>query len=219
MVKSGERAHKRVYRLGVDLDGVLGDPVVPTLKRLQQQGKGRDLERRDITEWYTEIDDTNISAEIENNLRDPAFVEAVPVIPSSQAVMQQLWKEFHVIIVTNRPQETEASTRQWLRTHFSTKRRSSRGHPCFHQYVGTRKRGKLQVDLDFLIDDHLKTVKKFALKRGTALLFSQPWNEKLDDEEIAQLLREGQIIRCRNWPEARETLKEITNMDEEVRSS
>ncbi|MEM3564666.1 MAG: hypothetical protein QXR19_15650 [Candidatus Jordarchaeaceae archaeon] len=181
--------------VGVDIDGVLGEQVEPTLERLRTIGKGKNLKKSDITDWNFAIGDTNIAIEIEKNLLDPTFVENMPVIPNAETAMKKLHEKYHVVVVTSRPPETQKSTEKWLRNHFN-----------FHELVNTRKVGKNCLGLDILIDDNLDNVKTFAQSGQCAILFSQPWNQNVKDKEFREMIKKGKIIRCRNWNEVMELL-------------
>lgn len=158
------------------------------MERIKAKGKGQDLNKADITEWDFQIEDTNIAKEIEEYLLDPAFVIKMPVVSGSTSAMEQLHKNYHVVIVTNRPLGTENGTIDWLKKHFR-----------FHEYVDTRKVGKDKLGLDILIDDNLDNVKMFASSGGRALLFSQPWNQKVEGRELEEMIRTKKIIHCENW--------------------
>jgi len=181
--------------VGVDVDGVLAEQVPPALERIKTKGKGKDLSKSNITDWSFQIEDTNISKEIEEFLLDPNFIIEMPVIPGSTSVMKQLHRTYHIVIVTNRPLETQRTTIDWLKKHFK-----------FHEFVDTREVGKNKLGIDVLIDDNLDNVKMFASSGGDALLFSQPWNQKVQDKESEEMVRTKKIIRCENWEDVLKAL-------------
>jgi len=181
--------------VGVDVDGVLGEQVPPALERIKAKGKGKDLSKSDITDWNFRIENTNISKEIEEYLLDPTFMIEMPVVSGSTSAMQKLHKSYHVVVATNRPLETQKSTIDWLKKHFK-----------FHEFANTREVGKDKLGLDILIDDNLDNVKMFASSGGQALLFSQPWNQNVEDREFEEMIRTKKIIRCENWEDVLKSL-------------
>jgi 5'(3')-deoxyribonucleotidase len=184
--------------VGVDVDGVLGEQVPPVLDRIKREGKSTDLAKDKIVEWDFRIDDTDISREIEKALLDPSFVTSMPLVEGSVSAMRELYKKYHVVIVTSRPIETEQETRDWLKRNFR-----------FHEFINTRECGKNDLGLNVLVDDNLDNVRKFASSKCYALLFSQPWNLKVKDKDLEELLREKRVIRVQNWDEATMSIAKI----------
>jgi len=185
--------------IGVDVDGVLGEQVPPALQRISRKEKGTKLTKENITEWNFPIDDTDISKEIEDALLDPVFVREMPVVQGSTSAMEKLYKKYHVVIVTSRPIETEQETKSWLKKNFK-----------FHEFVNTREIGKNMLGLSVLIDDNLENVRAFASSGGYALLFSQPWNRKIENEGLENFIRAKKLIRCEGWDEV---LKSLINIE------
>lgn len=184
--------------LGIDVDGVLGDQVPPTLDRIKAKGKGKNLSKADITSWDHPIDDTDFTKEIEECLLDKDFVMEMPVIAGSISALEELYKIYHLVIATNRPSETEQYTVSWLKKHFK-----------FHEFINTREVGKDSLELDVLIDDNPENIKSFARVGKKALLFLQPWNKGYADKEFERLIREKKIIRCDGWKKTLEVLIEF----------
>lgn len=184
--------------VGVDIDGVLGEQVPPTLERVRAKGKGKGLRKSDITDWNFQIEDTTMTREIEEYLLDPAFIEEMPLVTGSTSAMKKLYKSYHVVIATNRPLETQKNTIDWLKKHFQ-----------FHEFANTREVGKDKLGLDILIDDNLDNVKMFAASGHRALLFSQPWNRNVKDREFEEMVKTKKLIRCENWEEVLKTLSLI----------
>ncbi len=177
-----------MYAVGIDVDGVLAEQVTPILDRLRAQGKARGLTKDNITDWNFKIDDTDIAKEIEAALLDPQYVLEMPVQPGSTNVMQEMYERYHVVIATSRPVETQQATIEWVKKSFR-----------FHEFANTRQVGKANLGLNLLIDDNIDNAKSFALGKGTAILFSQPWNMG-EDDEMKQLIanRTGAFAAHRN---------------------
>lgn len=186
----------RLLVVGVDVDGVLAEQVNPVLDRVRRAGKGKGLTKDDITDWYFKIDDTNIAIEIEAALRDPNFVSEMPVQPGSTGAMESLFREFHIVVATSRPVETQQATVAWLRKHFK-----------FHEFASTRQVGKENLGLHVLVDDNLDNAKAFARSGGPALLFSQPWNQE-EDQEFKTLALARKLVRCNGWSEVLQKIRD-----------
>jgi 5'(3')-deoxyribonucleotidase len=194
----GRMGYPTLLVVGVDVDGVLGEQVPPVLERLRREGKGINLTKESITDWNFPINGTDISREIEKALLDSTFIREMPVVQSSTTSMEQLHKKYHVVIATSRPLETQKSTIDWLKKNFK-----------FHEFVNTREVGKDKLGLDVLIDDNLDNVKGFASSGGYALLFLQPWNLNIENQELEQLIRAKKIVRCEGWEQVLKSLQDI----------
>lgn len=126
------------------------------------------------------------------------------MVHGSTAVMERLYKKYHLVIATSRPKKTEEDTKKWIRKNYK-----------FHEFVNTREVGKDKLGLDVLIDDNLDNAKDFASMGGYALLFSQPWNEIIQNEEIEKLTREGKIVRCEGWNNVPEVIENTVKILEQ----
>ena len=196
----GKFGYPRVIPVGIDIDGVLGEQVPPVLTRIQRRKNiGLGSTKESITSWNQPIDGTSIDKEIEEALLDPEFVLEMPVVTGSIAAMSAISSEFHVVITTSRPFETESATIDWLRRNFSK---------SFHEFVNTRLFGKESLGLKVLVDDYPNNIKRFASSGGIAVLFSQPWNRE-EDEELRELVRAGKVTRCEDWKGIRVVLERL----------
>ncbi len=189
--------YPRPLFVGVDIDGVLGDQVPPALERAQRDGKGTGLTKEKITSWNYPVDGTNISDIIETALLDPNYVLEMKPIPGAVSALKSMLEEYHVVIATDRPVETEKDTREWLEDNFG-----------FHEFANTRGIGKDTLELDVLIDDNPSNIARAAASGIMGLLFAQPWNREAD-EELRKYLSEGKIYRCDGWPEV---LKRVVDL-------
>jgi 5'(3')-deoxyribonucleotidase len=190
--------------VGVDVDGVLGEQVPPVLERLKFK-KGLHLTKEAVTEWDLPINETSITKEIEEALLDPNFVKEMPLVQGAQHAMKRLYKKYHIVIVTSRPRETEKETKDWLKRHFK-----------FHEFVNTREFGKNIRGLHVLIDDNLENIKICASSGCYGLLFSQPWNQTIQDEELKSLIRAEKVIRCNGWDDVLKALPKIERTSEQL---
>ncbi len=184
---------KRKVRVGVDVDGVLGDQVSPLLGSIN--GKNMtNLSKEDIIEWDFKINDSNIEIEINKALLSGEYIQNMPEINGAKKGMNYLWENYHVIIASSRPKQTEEETLKWLSSKFN-----------FHEYINTHKSGKKSLQVDILIDDNLTNVEEFSRKKGVGILFSQPWNQK--HQTIKDLIKNQRVFCCNDWAEVISTLK------------
>jgi len=184
--------------VGIDIDGVLGEQVPPTLDRIRKKGIDTKLTKKDIINWDFKDKTVDISKEIEEALLDPTFVSEMPVVIGSISAMKQLQEDYHLVVATARPLETLKATKNWLKKNFN-----------FHEFVFTREVGKTSLSLNILIDDNFNNVTQFASSCGNALLFSQPWNQNIENRRTLELMQKRRIIRCENWEEVLTTIKAL----------
>jgi 5'(3')-deoxyribonucleotidase len=186
--------------VGVDVDGVLGEQVPPVLERLKRK-KNLNFTKEEITEWDLQVNGTNISKEIEEALLDPNFVKEMPLVQGATDALKQVYKKYHVVIVTSRPLETEKETKDWLKMHFK-----------YHEFINTREMGKNITGINVLIDDNLQNIEAFASSGGFGLLFSQPWNQKIESNTLKDFIQTGKVIRCENWNDVLKALLKIEHL-------
>ncbi|MFX1519816.1 MAG: hypothetical protein ACFFCD_07840 [Promethearchaeota archaeon] len=196
MARSMKR--KKNLKIGVDVDGVLGDQIPPILKKLNKR-YGLKLSKEDVTLWDLPIKDTDIETEIESALFNEDYILNMQPIDGAKEAMTYLSKMYFVKIITSRPKETEAATLKWLRSNFD-----------FDEYLGTQKRDRVVsfVNVDILIDDNLPSTEKFSRSGGkTGILFSQPWNQ--ERSSIKDLIDSGKVKCCNGWEEVLDVIKSI----------
>lgn len=186
--------------IGVDIDGVLGDQVNPILSRLKEEGIKIEKNKEDIKRWNEPLtDELNIETEIEQALLDPDYILEMPVIHNSIKIMARLYKKYHIVIASSRPEITVESTVCWLKKHF-----------VYHEYINTRKIGKTRIGLDILIDDNPTNIIDFIKTTNKkAIVFTQPWNE--NNDKIKKLIKTGKCIKCNNWKEIPSLIKKNFN--------
>jgi len=181
-------------RIAVDVDGVLADQV-PQLSRWVTRKYGISIKKSDVKLWHQPIGDTDFLQEIEQALLDANFVLTMPLVRGARQALEKMASLHCVVVATSRPIEANESTMEWL------KRNGLR----FHEFLNTRKEGKSSLYADVLIDDHLESVRDFALTKGIAILLSQPWNS--DHSSIEELVTSGVIVCAKNWQEIVEIVK------------
>jgi len=166
--------------LGLDVDSVLCDSIPDILSRINHE-QGTSLEKKDVVEWDLPIGSSTIGELILEAFRDPLFLILLPPMDGAVEAVKRLAIDFDIIIVTSRKQLTTDATRAWVERFFG---------PLLVIHTGDTKNAH---DLDILVDDAPHNVLAFADAGRPAILFDQPWNQKVPGHPL--------IWRCRNWPQ------------------
>lgn len=185
-------------RISVDVDGVLAEQVVPILDRIRVK-YGVTMRKEEIRSWNEPIPaaNSNIEVEIEEALRNPAFILAMPVIEGAMDGLAALRAQGHeVVVVTNRVKDVDGTTQEWL----------VRQRACYHRYVNVSSQGKAAVTADLLVDDRPENVVEFVRSKRRAILFVQPWNE---DFASTWAHGRGPIYPARGWQEVVNRVREL----------
>ncbi len=180
-------------KVGVDIDGVLGDQVSPILPKINKKFCIK-LKKKDIIKWDFEFGDSNIEIEINNALLCRDFVLNMPVINGAKNGIKYLQKNFSVVIASSRPKKTEKETIYWLSNNFN-----------IHEYINTFNKNKGSLEVDILIDDNISNIKNFSKNNRIGILFSQPWNQKR--QEIKYMISKKKVFCCIDWKNVIDTLK------------
>jgi len=174
-------------RIGIDIDGVLGEQVPHVLRRVNAK-YGLSLRKRDIKSWGEPVGPSDIEREIEEALPDRSYVVTMPLVRGARAGLATLAATHSITLVTTRPEGVNGATLEWAKRKGLT----------FHSLQNARSRGKRDVDVDVLIDDGLHNVREFAQRGRVAILFSQPWNQ--DRTVIQDLMLEKKVVVATGWP-------------------
>lgn len=166
-------------KLGVDIDSVLCDSIPSLLRRINHE-QGTHFEKCDVIQWDFPIGSRTFGDLILEAFRDPSFLIDLPAMDGAKEAMKRLAYDFDIVIVTSRKHLTVEATKFWVEQRFGPL-------PVIH--TGETKNGH---DLDILIDDAPHNVMAFANEGRPAILFDQPWNQKLGLHPL--------IWRCGNWP-------------------
>jgi len=178
-------------KIAVDVDGVLADHVPHILRRVKEHW-GATFDKSEVKLWDQPIPETetSIDAEIEAALDDPSYILTMPMVHLGLEGIKALLGFGHkIIIATSRPPDTDPYTLQWL----------CKKEIPYHGFLNTRKSGKTGLEADILIDDRLENARDFALGRGYAILFSQPWNEERG--QLFNLIKSGKLFCAESWPD------------------
>jgi 5'(3')-deoxyribonucleotidase len=150
-----------------DVDGVVADLHTPWLKRYNKEYKDN-LQAKDITHWemqkFVKSQCTNICKYL-----DPTIYSEVLPIPGALKAVNIARKEGHRVIFVTSVLTIQAGMKfTWLNEHgFDVQR---------HDYVEAKDKSLIKADL--LIDDYEGNLETFD---GSRALFSQPWNQHIND--------------------------------------
>lgn len=167
-------------RLGIDIDSVLCNTMPMLLEKINRE-HGTNISMDDAVQWDFPVGDTTFDTLILAAFRDPVLLLALPPMEGSQEAIKRLVNDFDLVVVTSRKELTTDPTRLWVDEHFG---------PLPVVHTGDSKNGHA---LDILVDDAAHNVVPFAETGKPAILFDQPWNQKVPEHPL--------IWRCKNWPQ------------------
>ena len=178
-------------KIALDVDGVLADVIISWLN--YNNSIRPKIDKHQITNWEFwkefKIDPFDFYAELstcwENWISIPRTEEN---LSSSTKALSDIGQ---VDIVTARERSTDSFVKSWLNHH----------EISYDNYVSVID-GPMKADLDYdvFIDDSPLNAEKFLSKNKKMILYSQPWNQQIIQE---------QIHRVSNLSEAVEKIKSI----------
>ncbi len=195
--RRGRLAKRSGLRVGVDVDGVLGDQITGVLPRVRQK-HGVDLRYADIVHWNLPIKDSDIAKEIEEAHSDEAYVLGMRTHPYARQALELIGRRNIVVIITARFATSDEMTKRWLTSQ----------RLVFDEYVNARVNGKGESRLDVLIDDYQGNIATFLSAGGQlAILMDQPWNR--DHAELAEYQNAGRLKVVTRWREIPPIIEEF----------
>jgi uncharacterized HAD superfamily protein len=167
--------------VGIDVDGILGDQIAGVLPRIARRF-GLHLTESDIIDWELPVDGSNISKEIALALKDSTYISSMPVHADAREMIDAIYENHWIVIITARPDETNHLTERWL---FSNR--------LWHdELLHSKEATKSEHETHILVDDYIGNVAEFLQNgRGTAVLVDRPWNR--DREQVKHWMEEGRL--------------------------
>ena len=178
-------------KIALDVDGVLADVIVSWMN--YSNSIRQKITKNQITNWEFwkefQINPFDFYAELslcwKNWMSIPTTEKNLSSITKSLSSIGQ------VDVVTARERSTDSFVKSWLDHHDIS----------YNNYVSVIDGPmKAELDYDVFIDDSPLNVEKFLTNNKKVILYSQPWNEHVSDD---------QIIRVSNLSEAIEKIKLI----------
>jgi len=178
-------------KIALDVDGVLADVITSWMN--YNNSIRQKITKNQITNWEFwkefQINPFDFYAELslcwKNWMSIPTTEKNLSSITKSLSSIGQ------VDVVTARERSTDSFVKSWLDHHDIS----------YNNYVSVIDGPmKAELDYDVFIDDSPLNVEKFLTNNKKVILYSQPWNEHVSDD---------QIIRVSNLSEAIEKIKLI----------
>jgi len=178
-------------KIALDVDGVLADVIISWMN--YSNSIRQKITKNQITNWEFwkefQINPFDFYAELslcwKNWMSIPTTEKNLSSITKSLSSIGQ------VDVVTARERSTDSFVKSWLDHHDIS----------YNNYVSVIDGPmKAELDYDVFIDDSPLNVEKFLTNNKKVILYSQPWNEHVSDD---------QIIRVSNLSEAIEKIKLI----------
>lgn len=173
------------FRVGVDIDGVLGNQIEGIRKRVEQR-YGYKFEYEDVRSWDEPLGaQTDVKREIEGALYDCEYVLNMPVhVGASEATQRLKDLGASVVVVTARPPVCGDTTLEWLRT----------SDIRFDEVIHVDPGRKTLDALDVLVDDYPGNILPFLLHSSKpAILVDQPWNRSAQGGSLAEWIDAGRL--------------------------
>ena len=176
-------------KIALDVDGVLADVIISWMN--YSNSIRQKITKNQITNWEFwkefQINPFDFYAELslcwKNWMSIPTTEKNLSSITKSLSSIGQ------VDVVTARERSTDSFVKSWLDHHDIS----------YNNYVSVIDGPmKAELDYDVFIDDSPLNVEKFLTNNKKVILYSQPWNEHVSDD---------QIIRVSNLSEAIEKIK------------
>jgi len=190
---------KRIKWIAIDVDGVLANQIDGILP-IANDHVEKPLTYSDITEWDLKIGETDIATLIVSEQQKQRYVMAMPVHSNAQSSIADLIRNYRIAIATARTPKIDRWTIRWLKEN-----------KIYYDIFNNSKEGNKQnidVDPSLLIDDYIGNIKSFLENSdGSAILFSQPWNQQRD--QLQSFIDNGRLKIAEDWKHARELVSEL----------
>lgn len=181
-LRTRRRARKEDgLKVGFDVDGVLGDQVEGVLPRIQRR-HGIELSHDEVTDWRLPIGNSSIDVEIVAAMDDPEYILRMPVHPEARGVLEKLFDENEILVLTARPSGTSEWTEQWLMNSALP----------YDKIFNVKEQKKSLYATDVLVDDYLGNVSEYLSNTDDgAVLVNQPWNQ--ERPHLEDWIKEGRL--------------------------
>lgn len=173
-------------RIGVDLDGVLAEPMTVWCD-LYNRRHGGSLSLEDIRAWEV-WKVVKISRDEFFRTLDDAWLkwETIPATEEDVGQQVKLLRELGTVdVVTGRSIRTVGPAKQWLKAHSVT----------YDRFVRTASTlAKIHLEYDVFVDDSPRLMELIASKSlALGIIYTRPWNR---DVQISSVVR-----RVTSWAE------------------
>lgn len=178
-------------KIALDVDGVLADVIMSWMNYSNSIRKK--ITKNQITNWefWKEFQINPFDFYAELSLCWKNWMSIPTTEKNLSSITKSLFSIGQVDVVTARERSTDSFVKSWLDYHDIS----------YNNYVSVIDGPmKAELDYDVFIDDSPLNVEKFLTNNKKVILYSQPWNEHVSND---------QIIRVSNLSEAIEKIKLI----------
>jgi uncharacterized HAD superfamily protein len=149
---------------------VLANQVIGVLPRVES-AYGVALTYDDIVDWQLPIVGPDLSSDIAKEIEaaqtNREYVLTMPVHDGAREMLQELGRDFRIVVLTARSGDALEWSREWLQTN---------GLP-FDEVTGSQEAMKSEHGVDALVDDYHRNALDFLENTaGPVVLIDQPWN-------------------------------------------
>jgi 5'(3')-deoxyribonucleotidase len=184
-------------KIGIDVDGVLANQIIGAIPKIKRR-LGITLSYESVTEWNLPVGKTSIDQEISLAMEDQEYVLSMPSHPFASRVVNELYKNHSIVIITARPSQAEEWTKLWL----------LRAGISFDSIKSVKEMKKSQLATDILIDDYIGNIREYLDGTiGFAILLDQPWNRNRSD--LSHFIYNGRLSVISSLRELPDIVKKI----------
>lgn len=189
--------------IAIDIDEVLGEYAVEFVK-FSNERWGTNLTVEDYHENWSEmwqVDHQETMARSKDiYTKGLGFYSDLHKVVGADEAMEQLKKDFDLVLVTSRPLAVEQETRAWLEQHYSGLVTAIYfagmydGTVTDKSFLKTKADVFAQINPTFVIDDLPKHCLAAADMGINSILFGEySWNKEFSDTPL--------VTRCHDWNE------------------
>ena len=173
-------------KIALDVDGVLADVIQPWIE--QNNSKRKKISKSDIIDWdfwkKFKINRYEFYQELSLCWKNWSLIP--PTQENLSKITQNLSDIGQIDIVTAREKDTNSYVKNWLNHH----------NIVYDNYVPVID-GTMKADLEYdvFIDDSPLNAVKMVQKNKKIILYSQPWNKHVSNNQIIRISNLQEAIR------------------------
>ena len=173
-------------KIALDVDGVLADVILSWLNF--SNSIRQEIKKHEITDWNFwkkfEIDRYDFYSELSSCWKN--WISIPPTEENLAFITKNLSDIGQVDIVTARERSTDSFVKNWLKHH----------NISYDNYVSVID-GPMKADLDYdvFIDDSPLNALKFLQHKKKVILYSQPWNQHITENNIHRISNLSEAIK------------------------
>lgn len=177
----GGGGRKKVMKIGLDVDEVLGNLIDPIME-FHNQEYGTNFSKEDVNSYgLEELWGGTKEETLEKVLKfyDHQLFHSIQPLPDSQKVLNQLYNSHELHIITSRPKQIQTKTENWVNHYFP---KIISGIHFAGGWANENAKSKKEickdVGIELMVEDCLDFAEDIALLGTNVLLYNYPWNQK-----------------------------------------